>query len=392
MHAEVVQQTCAFVNYMEKGDAIRARDDVLNRMGGHVAALSETAPVRVGFGKIDATPGTSSVNGSGGKSSSGMYPNGNGVSASSIPPVPPLPPSLANVMSSSSSPPERDSETSSLPTRALWIGSIPGTTSSATLLQIFSPFGPVESARVLLHKCCGFVNFERLDSAVSARNALNGRDILGSDVGPIRIGFARVPTKSPTIGAEGDEASSPQKLTEQLSAVKGATAVSTEQQISAEGGGLENYRSQLVIDLVKQGIHEQVLEKGLSNGGVVSDQQMIMTVLSGGREEEDGDIKAAADPRSPTTYYTAIPVITERPTRRFDSIRLKELRKRLDGGQCTQAEVDQIANELMEDCAEVSLIVQIPALADPAFSLQVITLEIQSFRSYSKGQLRHFGQ
>jgi protein JSN1 len=52
--------------------------------------------------------------------------------------------------------------TSTMPTRALWIGSIPGTTSSATLLQIFSPFGPVESARVLMHKVCtGSVGVKR---------------------------------------------------------------------------------------------------------------------------------------------------------------------------------------------------------------------------------------
>lgn len=79
-----------------------------------------------------------------------------------------------------------------------------------------------------------------------------------------------------------------------LSQVKGAAAVSTEQQLSVEGGGVENYRSQLVIDLVKAGIHEQVLEKGLANGGVVSEQQMIMQVLSGDRADQDGDIKAAA--------------------------------------------------------------------------------------------------
>jgi protein JSN1 len=57
---------------------------------------------------------------------------------------------------------------------------------------------------------------------------------------------------------------------------------------------VENYRSPLVIDLVKAGVHEQVLEKGLAKGGVVSEQQMIMQVLSGGRPEEDGDVKAAA--------------------------------------------------------------------------------------------------
>ena len=40
-----------------------------------------------------------------------------------------------------------------------------------------------------------------------ARKALNGRDVLGSDVGAIRIGFAKVPVKNGSEGAgEGENA------------------------------------------------------------------------------------------------------------------------------------------------------------------------------------------
>lgn len=298
---------------MDKVDAIRARDDVLNRLGGLVSALSETAPVRIGFGKIDSAPNGPSV--------STIAPAPPGLVFTSVPPplsttpiapmssapppsvpgppgVPMTIPSQTTATNMISSPDQND-HTSALPTRALWIGSIPSTTSASTLLQIFSPFGPVESSRVLQNKCCGFVNFERLDSAVSARNALNGRDILGSDVGPIRIGFARVPTRSPTIstahlGLPASPSDSPTKLGVALNTVLGAASVSTEQQMSVEGGGLENYRSPLVLDLVKQGVHEQVLEKGLAGeDGNVSDQQMIMQVLSS-QPDEDSDIKAAA--------------------------------------------------------------------------------------------------
>jgi protein JSN1 len=72
------------------------------------------------------------------------------------------------------------------PTRALWIGSIPASTTPNDLLNVFSPFGPIESARVLTHKNCGFVNMERLDDAVRARKALNGRELFGSQVGVIK--------------------------------------------------------------------------------------------------------------------------------------------------------------------------------------------------------------
>ena len=57
---------------------------------------------------------------------------------------------------------------------------------------------------------------------------------------------------------------------------------------------MENYRSQLVLDLVQQGVHQEVLSKGLADAGEVSEQQMLMQVLGGDRSEEDGDIRAAA--------------------------------------------------------------------------------------------------
>lgn len=48
-----------------------------------------------------------------------------------------------------------------------------------------------------------------------------------------------------------------------------------------------------MIGLVKAGVAEEVLEKGLAEG-TVSEEQMIIQVLGGGRKEEEGDVKAAA--------------------------------------------------------------------------------------------------
>ncbi|KAI5309086.1 hypothetical protein KEM55_004117, partial [Ascosphaera atra] len=89
------------------------------------------------------------------------------------------------------------------PTRALWIGSIPVSTTITSLDAIFKTFGAIESTRVLTHKNCGFVNFENLESAVTAKRALNGREIFPG-AGPVRIGFAKVPTSgtgTPGAGA-----------------------------------------------------------------------------------------------------------------------------------------------------------------------------------------------
>jgi hypothetical protein len=54
-------------------------------------------------------------------------------------------------------------------------------------------------------------------------------------------------------------------------------------------------------------------------------------------------------------YYSYIPVIPDRAHyRKFDPASLKDIRRRLDGGYCAPAEVDQIAQDLMEDCTTVS--------------------------------------
>ena len=104
-----------------------------------MSALSETAPVRIGFGKIDSAPSGLPIN-TVAPDPAGFGSNGTPGSVNAT--------RLYDVSVS----PENGGDLSSSPTRALWIGSIPSTTSSAALLQIFSTFGSVESARVLMHK------------------------------------------------------------------------------------------------------------------------------------------------------------------------------------------------------------------------------------------------
>ena len=57
--------------------------------------------------------------------------------------------------------------------------------------------------------------------------------------------------------------------------------------------------------------------------------------------------------RPPVSYYTTLPP-PPGIMRRSDVARLKELRRRLDSGQCTLEEINQITVELMGECAEVS--------------------------------------
>lgn len=127
-------QECGFVNFVDQADAVRAKDDVLNRLGGNIG-MPNGQTVRIGFGKADSAP-VAPAKGSTVTTSGTTSPNNMGKNS----------PSIGGL----------DAQLQSTPTRALWIGSIPSTTTPATILSVFSPYGPIESARVLTHKNCGF--------------------------------------------------------------------------------------------------------------------------------------------------------------------------------------------------------------------------------------------
>ncbi|KAJ3269661.1 hypothetical protein HDV01_001133 [Terramyces sp. JEL0728] len=127
------EKECAFVNYFKLDDALAAREQM---QGGRIG----NCIVRIGFGKTEAIHDIQ-----------GMQP-----------------------------------------TKSLWVGNILPSTKPADLEAIFAKHGKVESARVLTHKNCGFVNFYSLEEAMNAKNELNGQDIGGSVV---KIGYAKVPSK-----------------------------------------------------------------------------------------------------------------------------------------------------------------------------------------------------
>ncbi|KAG8819286.1 hypothetical protein FRC19_009978 [Serendipita sp. 401] len=328
------EKECGFVNFLDINDAIRAKEDVLNRLGGNIG-LQSGQPVRIGFGKAESAPAQPA------KANGPVNIN-------------------ANVLASTAGAPA-GMEVQSTPTRALWIGSIPSTTTPATILSIFAPFGPIESARVLTHKNCGFVNFERLDDAVRARKALNGRDVLGSDVGAIRIGYARVPVKTgagdstgngddaPVVGVQGIGDLTVGATIHALRSVKGATTIPADQQVL--GGAVENYRSNLLLSMIGSGNHNisdgQARPPGWTPS--VTEQQMIMKELAHGVIDAEGDIQALAEFRPPTMYYTSIPPTNDKPNanRRWDAAKLRELRKRLDAGTVPTSEMEEVARDMM---------------------------------------------
>lgn len=336
------EKECGFVNFVDQADAIRAKDDVLNRLGGNIG-MPNGQTVRIGFGKADSAP-VAPAKGTTVTSSGATSPNNIGKSSS---------PGMTGL----------DAQLQSTPTRALWIGSIPSTTTPATILSVFSPYGPIESARVLTHKNCGFINFERLDDAVRARKALNGRDVLGSDVGAIRIGFAKVPVKnnqegngtqdeSPSVAVQGIGDLSVGATIHALRSVKGASTIPADQQVL--GGQVENYRSNLLLSMIGSGMHNLAyVSDGLSKPAgwtpSVTEQQMIMRELTKGCADAEADVQSLSEFRPPTMYYTTIPLVSERQnSRRWDASKLRELRKRLDSSTMSVEEIDQVVGDFLD--------------------------------------------
>ncbi|KAH9842341.1 uncharacterized protein C8Q71DRAFT_827010 [Rhodofomes roseus] len=337
------EKECGFVNFVDQADAIRAKEDVLNRLGGDIG-MPNGQTVRIGFGKADSAP-VAPAKGTNLNSPSATSPGGvlGKAGGNNI--------GLAGM----------DAQLQSTPTRALWIGSIPSTTTPATILSVFSPYGPIESARVLTHKNCGFINFERLDDAVRARKALNGRDVLGSDVGAIRIGFAKVPVKNGSDGTGGQDEGNGLNVQgvgdlsvgatiHALRNIKGATTIPVDQQVLS--GAVENYRSNLLLSLIASGAHAGALDSAGKPAGwpaAVTEQQMVMRELSGGSPDAEADIQALADFRPPMMYYTTIPLVSERPhNRRWDASKLRELRKRLDTSTISTEEIDNVAADFLD--------------------------------------------
>ena len=94
-------------------------------------------------------------------------------------------------------------------------------------------------------------------------------------------------------------------------------------------------------------------------------------------------LKGRTEPRASSTYYASIPMISDRLTRRFDSARLKELRKQLDSGLCSQDEIDSIAHDLLEESADVSEDFLQAGIVVDSHSSRATTSGIQSFRNSS---------
>ena len=228
------------------------------------------------------------------------------------------------------------------PTRALWLGSIPTSTTVSSLEAIFGIYGKVESARVLVHKNCGFVNFEDLESAIHAKAAINGKEIFPG-AGPIRIGYAKVPSSSTGTPGKNGMFPSPSpdpfaKDTDRRTST--APTDNTNEQLSPGGVHAQSVAAALhVPDLqdLKPDMLKIVREFGASEHDVPTIGASIDTAIEFNNFEDE--IPAVAEPSHARVH---------------DAPKLREIRKRIDNGAISQAEIEEIALGMLPEIAELA--------------------------------------
>ncbi|KAL9546610.1 hypothetical protein MBANPS3_006586 [Mucor bainieri] len=347
---------CAFVNFETVESALAAKEDLVNRLGSKVAG----SVVKVGFGKADV--------------------------------------GLAMALTQEAGPNAQG------PTRALWVGNIPANINPAVLRSLFQSFGSIESIRILSHKNCGFVNFERQEDAVRARKQMQNKEILGPGTGTVRIGFAKAPTNNPdeiiqdvvisgnTVTSYATPASNKASLetsnNNNSSSRAKATAPSPSSSSSSSSSLLAAHKStsQLpqdesaenapntsqwatVILMASMMMSAQKQQNGASTPTAVasahpspsnsttssasknsarlaSERKMIMQQL--GYEPPSDEYERPA-----IHYYASIPAVPEFDAdRHLGPMRLREIKKALDNGQGLR-DVDAIAYECMSDIVEL---------------------------------------
>lgn len=222
------------------------------------------------------------------------------------------------------------------PTRSLWLGNIPSSTTVSSLNVIFSAFGAIESTRVLTHKNCGFVNYENLESSVQAKSQLNGKEIFPG-AGPVRIGYAKIPSAAATPGHNGLYPSpSPDPLSK--GQAEGAAGATSNAKANSPRSGIVN--APLVTPELEN-IRGDIIQ-------IVKDL--------GATDEEQARITAQVEAAvQVNNYVEEVPTVDEPShTRVHDAPRLREIRKRIDNGSCTKEDIEQIAMSMLPEIAELA--------------------------------------
>lgn len=221
--------------------------------------------------------------------------------------------------------------------RALWIGNVPPSATSATIKMMFEGYGSIESSRVLAHKGCAFVNFDNFDSAVRAKAQWDGQEIFPGG-GPVRIGYAKVQGGPSTPGLNG--------VSRTRSPAGGADfRPDNVGGVLANDFGRLNLQSEDITmheDIPRlQDVKEEIIEIVKEFGANYDELTRIITAV-----EQAANFEGYAD--------EVPPVPEPGHGRMHDAPRLRDIRKRIDSNVCTQAEIEEIALGMLPEVAELA--------------------------------------
>ena len=228
------------------------------------------------------------------------------------------------------------------PTRSLWLGNIPASTTTTSLVHIFQPFGTVESARVLTHKNCGFINYTTAEHAIQARIALNGKEIFPG-AGPTRIGFAKPSssgsngTPTPNGGVYGSPSPGPNAEASNEGGIPLSKGASSTGVNGTDGGA-----GTVELELPRlQDLKEEILK--------------IVEEFGAEKEDVDKIAQCINNAVGFNDFAPEIPTIPEPSHNRIhDAPKLRDIRKRIDNGNCSQSEIEEIALAMLPEVAELA--------------------------------------
>ncbi|KAJ5039076.1 uncharacterized protein L3040_006746 [Drepanopeziza brunnea f. sp. 'multigermtubi'] len=216
------------------------------------------------------------------------------------------------------------------PTRALWLGNIPASTTMTTLTEMFKVHGSIENVRVLTHKNCGFVNYHHVESAAQAKNMMNGTEIFPG-AGPIRINFAKPPSPTSTPGPDGQFPSpSPDPFKKEANGANPGAAGATSRPGTAP----------LTLPVLAE-MKTDILSIVAQFGAEGKDIHKITASLGSAIGYEG--------------HQQEIPPIHEPSHNRVhDAPKLRDIRKRIDNQSWSQQEIENIAADMLPEIAELS--------------------------------------
>ena len=233
-----------------------------------------------------------------------------------------------------------DDSSQDRPTRALWLGNIPTSTTTSSLEALFGLHGKIESSRVLMHKNCGFINFDNVDSARIAKAALNGKEIFPG-AGPVKIGYAKEPNSTSIGGTPGNfHSRSPDPFS----------------------------RGQTDRSMSQAGDNPNGDYAGSSNTQIANNLPEVPTLSEAKGEmlQMAHDFAATADDRytiedsiNAAVNFTkfhddVLPVPEPSQNRIYDAPRLREIRKKIDNNALSQHEIEETAVNMLPEIAELA--------------------------------------